>query len=668
MNYLLSIIVTSYNIKNYIEECIDSIVKSSAENYEIIFVDDGSNDGTVDIIKKFHAEKENVKTVFIEENTVGGVATAANIGLRHATGEYIAFADGDDIFEPEIFSKMLDSAQKYNSDVVICDYKEFFASEEGENILQDHAYEGRWQDLCDRRFIDLNLEQNLRKDILTLIAVPWRKLYKRSFLQAKTIFFPEGDFFFEDNAFHWFVVTQASSVSFINEVLYFHRKNRVGQTMGSAGSALIKIFIQHEIIVDFLRKKNLFFTYKNSVMLWLFNQICWVHLNIDPKFHAVFFNVVRKNFLLYSNRDFRDFFATYKFDVKIIEIWYSLYNDDFALFNKIMSGVVDRNFIHRFKFNSSQVGLTKSLVISASFIKNITTAKFTERFIKDKILRFKNVYGNNNNTVPDSGIGIINIKLDELQAAARNIEMEIHRLKQEGRERDELTTSSLILLDRFLRNNIEEKEKIQNWCRPIEKPKAMYGDGEPHLTFPKKEAEYLTDIYKNHDVILEYGSGGSTLLAAQQKHSIVMSVESDKEWVENLEKVIAQNYPKANVLLQYVDIGDTGEWGFPMDESQWRNWHNYPLSIWSHSRFKMPDLVLIDGRFRVGCFMATLLSCKKPVTVLWDDYKDRSSYHVVEEYVKPVAMIGRMARFELVPQTLPTDRLAQIVAFMNTSE
>ncbi|MCH4024408.1 MAG: glycosyltransferase [Acetobacter sp.] len=454
MEPILSIIVTSYNIEQYIGECIDCLIRSGFENYEIIFVDDGSTDSTIEVIKKFQIENENVKTVFIGKNTVGGVATAANIGLRHATGKYIAFADGDDCFVPEIFSKMLGAAQKYNSDIVICDYQEFYRTDDGESIFREHAHEKIWPELCNRRFIDLNLEPNLRGDILTLIAVPWRKLYKSSFLREKEIYFPEGDFFFEDNAFHWFVVTQASNVSFINEVLYFHRKNRVGQTMGSAGPALIKIFIQHEIIIDFLKKKNLLFTYKINVMLWLFNQICWVHLNIDPKFRSLFFNVVRKNFLLYSNRDFRYFFATYRFDIKIIEIWYCLYNNNYTLFNEVMSGVANRNFIHRFKFNSSRVGFSQTLLMSASFIKNIITINFTERFIKNKIFRIKN-----RGTKPDSSIGVVNIKLDEINAALRSAEAQIHDLRQEVRERDELMNSYFIVLDHFLRNNPEKSKE-----------------------------------------------------------------------------------------------------------------------------------------------------------------------------------------------------------------
>jgi hypothetical protein len=76
----------------------------------------------------------------------------------------------------------------------------------------------------------------------------------------------------------------------------------------------------------------------------------------------------------------------------------------------------------------------------------------------------------------------------------------------------------------------------------------------------------------------------------------------------------------------------------------------YSMSIWDVSGFEEPDLVLIDGRFRAGCFLATYLRHKKPLRILFDDYEDRTAYHVVERLVKPTKMAGRMAAFDLDPK------------------
>ena len=190
------------------------------------------------------------------------------------------------------------------------------------------------------------------------------------------------------------------------------------------------------------------------------------------------------------------------------------------------------------------------------------------------------------------------------------------------------------------------------------------------LTFPPAEAEYLTDVYSQSNIILEYGSGGSTLLAVQQGHSLVMSVESDKAWAENLQTLIARDNDNSQVesLIHWVDLGPTREWGWPVGDSKWRNWHNYPLSVWSHPRFRQPDLVLIDGRFRIGCFLATLFLTKAPVTILWDDYTDRPHYHCIEKYARPIKTVGRMARFELTPQQFDPASLAEIISLIHAPE
>ena len=85
------------------------------------------------------------------------------------------------------------------------------------------------------------------------------------------------------------------------------------------------------------------------------------------------------------------------------------------------------------------------------------------------------------------------------------------------------------------------------------------------------------------------------------------------------------------------------------------------MSIWDLPEFVHPDVVLIDGRFRAACFLTTLFRCTRPLTLLWDDYIDRPAYHEVESLLKPVEMIGRMARFDVVPMPIPADRLLWVI-------
>ena len=183
----------------------------------------------------------------------------------------------------------------------------------------------------------------------------------------------------------------------------------------------------------------------------------------------------------------------------------------------------------------------------------------------------------------------------------------------------------------------------------------------PVLTFPPEESEIVRTLYSSANVILEYGSGGSTVLAAQSTAKAVFSVESDRDWTDNLQKYLDWHHPGSKVRLHHVDIGPTKQWGWPQTEAAWRQFHHYPISVWDRNDFTHPDVVLIDGRFRPACFVTTALRITKPVIVLWDDYLDRDIYHEIERWVKPTSYHGRMARFDLTPRTLESSDFSWVM-------
>lgn len=183
----------------------------------------------------------------------------------------------------------------------------------------------------------------------------------------------------------------------------------------------------------------------------------------------------------------------------------------------------------------------------------------------------------------------------------------------------------------------------------------------PVLTFPQAEAEALGAAYRAASVILEYGSGGSTVLASDMGKT-VFSVESDKGWLAQMQLWFDGQKPKGRVVLHHGDIGPTGKWGMPKAPRSFRNWPRYALSVWERPDFEQPDVILVDGRFRPACLMATAFRTRRPVRVFFDDYAGRPSYHAVEEMFRPVALHGRMAEFHLDPTPIPVDRLDWIIS------
>ncbi|SMY07596.1 hypothetical protein [Flavimaricola marinus] len=184
---------------------------------------------------------------------------------------------------------------------------------------------------------------------------------------------------------------------------------------------------------------------------------------------------------------------------------------------------------------------------------------------------------------------------------------------------------------------------------------------EPTLTLPPAEAAFLRDGYAKATTILEYGSGGSTAMAAQMPGKVIWSVESDLDWMKGLEAWFSQNPPQSEVHLRHGDIGPTGKWGRPRGTSKYARFHHYPIDVWEEDGFSEPDTVLIDGRFRAGCFLTVAYRVTRPVTVYFDDYTNRPAYHVVERFGAPVETAGRMARFDLAPQQVKPEDLAWIM-------
>ena len=187
----------------------------------------------------------------------------------------------------------------------------------------------------------------------------------------------------------------------------------------------------------------------------------------------------------------------------------------------------------------------------------------------------------------------------------------------------------------------------------------------PELSLPQEEAAELFKFYSQADVILEYGSGGSTVMASEMSDKLVFSVESDRDWALNLQLYIDTQPMSSPAIMHFVDIGPVGAWGRPVDTRAWRQFHRYPLDIWDQPFFRHPDVVLIDGRFRAACLAVTRLKIERPVTVLFDDYVGRPLYHEVERLVGKPRVIGRMAVFDVTPVPLSSDSLGDLMAFMS---
>lgn len=190
----------------------------------------------------------------------------------------------------------------------------------------------------------------------------------------------------------------------------------------------------------------------------------------------------------------------------------------------------------------------------------------------------------------------------------------------------------------------------------------------PRLTFPADVAALLRDAYAGAGTVLEFGSGGSTVLAAEQPGTAVWSVESDPDRAAGMTRWFAAHPPAGKVVLHHVDIGPTRAWGRPSGARHAAGWPRYATSVWDLPGFRHPDVILVDGRFRLACALVAALKVERPAVLLFDDYVNRPQCHPLERLVRPARTCGRMAVFELSPISLPRDLIGLFAQSLTTPD
>lgn len=209
----LSIIVPVYGVEKYIDKCLNSLVKQSLKEIEIIVVNDGTKDNSQKIIDKYVKKYPDKIKSYIKEN--GGQGSARNYGLEKANGEYIGYVDSDDFVEKDMYKKLYNKAKENNYDIVVCG---------NYNVSED--YQNKNIDT----FIN-NYNTDLENIFFGKMAV-WNKIYKRDILIKNKLEFKEK-VWYEDLAFTLKAIMNSNTFAFIDEPLYDYLI-REGSTMNNS--------------------------------------------------------------------------------------------------------------------------------------------------------------------------------------------------------------------------------------------------------------------------------------------------------------------------------------------------------------------------------------------------------------------------------------------------
>ncbi|MBQ2946740.1 MAG: O-antigen ligase family protein [Bacilli bacterium] len=243
----LSVIVPVYNVENYLETCLDSLINQTITNYEIIVVNDGSLDSSQSIIDKYQKLYPDKIKSYIKEN--GGLSDARNYGLKYAKGEYIAFLDSDDYVEYNMYELMYNKAVSQNFDVVACNVKYVYENENKTFLCNSKIYS------------DLFEEKEIKKLMLDIYPAVWNKIYKREKFQK---FKFKKNAWFEDVEYLYRIFPYISSMGTIDKAL-INYKQREGAITKTFDERLLHQISNWNGIVEYYKKNNLLEKYEKEI-------------------------------------------------------------------------------------------------------------------------------------------------------------------------------------------------------------------------------------------------------------------------------------------------------------------------------------------------------------------------------------------------------------------
>ena len=222
-NIKVSILVPVYNTSEYLRKCLDTLVGQTLKEIEIICVNDGSTDNSLEILEQYAARDARVVIV---NKPNGGLPSARNAGIDNAKGEYLGFVDSDDYVELNMFERLYNTAKKKNSEVVVC----------GAHIFPDKPKASDWfyDVLSPRTYHYSKFTPELLFKEKGARPFLWRNLVKRDLIVRENIRLREDIVLGEDQAFQFRVFPKARGISFISDKLYHYCWYRPGSIMAGA--------------------------------------------------------------------------------------------------------------------------------------------------------------------------------------------------------------------------------------------------------------------------------------------------------------------------------------------------------------------------------------------------------------------------------------------------
>ncbi len=295
----ISVIMPVYNTEEYLEESINCILNQTFKDIELICVDDGSTDNSLNILKEI-AEGEERVSVFHQENKGGGAAR--NYALTKATGKYLYFMDSDDILKENALQEFYDIAEEKNIDFLIFQAINYDDEEEEYYTSKDYCM-NEVADLVEDKIFNY---KDLDEKIFNITVTPWSKFYNREFVNSTGAKFAEG-LIFHDNVFFWTVLFSAKRIYFYRKCLYIRRRHKASST-GAGDKRFVSTIKVNNLITQTFIKFNEFERFKKRLYNRKISLIFTRFSNIQDIYKDFFLNEAKKDFKKIINHEKYDDF------------------------------------------------------------------------------------------------------------------------------------------------------------------------------------------------------------------------------------------------------------------------------------------------------------------------------------------------------------------------
>ena len=281
MKIKVSVIIPVYNTEDYLKECIESLVNQTLREIEILIVNDGSTDSSLEIMKEFKNKYPNIIKIFDKVN--GGQASARNYALPFAQGEYLGFVDSDDWVDSTMYEEMYEKAEKEDADIVICDMVDHFPD----------------RTVC---YPSSRFENKFK-----VTPSACNKLFKRSLVKEDV--FPVG-LWYEDFEFTTMQLMKTDCISVIHKGLYHCHCREVSTMYNNNSEKNQDILVVLEHLVEYVEKNGWYEKYKNVLEYLYIDHVLITSINIVQKQtnekKKIVINNLRKEVLKKYNSFYKD--------------------------------------------------------------------------------------------------------------------------------------------------------------------------------------------------------------------------------------------------------------------------------------------------------------------------------------------------------------------------